>query len=294
MIIHEKDIANVHTLSIYKYRIVANVIDYSYIDYNKWLINTTNSDIKAEDTNHYLIIDTLYNDAFIHWAYESAIYLLLFKELKQLYPKIRLHLKTQKQYKRMMCEHFKIDSDDVVLELSPNNTCIFPLPISSLNTHTICDDYKEQLNAFCNYIRSSASNGGDKTVRILLMPRQTKENFVGNNRVYNTEDISIKVAEMPDSVILNTDNIKSLQEQIDLVNSSKNIILTAGSAYFFNGMISNSANITVLGATHHEQQIRRYIKMAYSDSIVRMRNTVNNVSNSKSFLYDNIKGYLNI
>jgi len=25
-----------------------------------------------------------------------------------------------------------------------------------------------------------------------------------------------------------------------------------------------------------------------------MRNTVNNVSNSKSFLYDNIKGYLNI
>ena len=163
-----------------------------------------------------------------------------------------------------MCEHFKIDSDDVVLELSPNNTCIFPLPISSLNTHTISDDYKKQLNAFCNYIRSSASNGGDKTVSILLMPRQTKENFVGNNRVYNTEDISSKVTEMPDSVILNTDNIKSLQEQIDLVNSSKNIILTGGAAYFFNGMISNSANITCLLYTSPSPRDRQKSRMPSS------------------------------
>ena len=294
MIIHEKDTENVQALSIYKFKIATNVIEYSYVDYDKWRINTAPSDIKEGDSNHYLIIDTLHNDAFIHWAYESAIYLPLFKELKQLYPKIRLHLKAQKQYKRMICEHFKINSDDVVLELSPNNTCIFPLPISSLNKNTICDDYKEQLNAFCKYIRSTVSNASEKTVSILLMPRQTKENYVGNNRRYNIEDISSKVAEFPDTVILNTDNITSLQEQIDLVHSSKNIILTGGSAYFFNGMISNNANMVVLDASHHIGQCNKYVKMKYSDSIVQMRNKVNNVLNSYIFTYDNIKNFLDV
>jgi hypothetical protein len=126
------------------------------------------------------------------------------------------------------------------------------------------------------------------------MPRQTKENYVGNNRRYNIEDISSKVAELPDTVILNTDNIKSLQEQIDLVNSSKNIILTGGSAYFFNGMISNNANIVVLDASPHIGQCNKYVKMKYSDSIVQMRNKVNNVLNSYIFTYDNIKNFLDV
>jgi hypothetical protein len=126
------------------------------------------------------------------------------------------------------------------------------------------------------------------------MPRQIKENFVGNERTYNIEDILSKVADVPDSLVLNTDNIKSLQEQIDLVNSSKNIILTGGSPYFFNGMISNNANIIVLGATTHIGQCNLYVKMRYSDYIVQLRNTVNNIPNAAAFSYDDIKEYLEI
>ncbi len=292
MFIYEKDTEDVQKLSIYKYKVVANVKDYSYIDYDKWLININYDDNKEEATNHYLIIDTLYNDGFIHWVYESAIYLLLFIQLRQLYPKIKLHLKCHREYKRMLYEHFGIDKMDVTLELKPNNICIFPLPITALNKNTICPDYIAQVDAFCNYIWSSVPTNLNKDISILLMPRQTKENYVGNDRTYNIEDIYSNLDKVPNTVVLNTDNIKTLREQIYLVSSSKNIILHGGAAYFFNGMISNNANLVVLDASHHQGQIREYIKMRHSDYIVKMRNIVHNISNSDSFRYEHIKEYI--
>jgi hypothetical protein len=294
MFIYEKDTEDVQTLSIYKYKVVANVKDYSYIDYDKWLININYDDNKEDGTHHYLIIDTLHNDAFGHWVYESAIYLLLFIQLRRLYPKIKLHLQCHKEYKRMFYEHFGIDKTDVSLELKPNNICIFPLPITAHNKNTICQDYIAQVDAFCSYIWSSVPTNVNKNISILLMPRQTKENYVGNDRAYNIEDIYSNLDKVPNTVVLNTDNIKTLQDQIELVNSSKNIILHGGAAYFFNGMISNNANLVVLDATHHLGQLKQYIKLKYSDYIVQRRNTINNISNSDSFRYEHIKEYLEL
>lgn len=294
MIIYEKDTNDVHTLSIYKYKIVDNVKDYSYVDYDKWLINTRDNHNKEEHVNHYLIIDTLHNDAFGHWVYESAIYLLLFIELRRLYPQIKLHLHCHKEYKRLFYEHFGIDKTEVTIELNPNNRCIFPLPITAHNKDTICQDYITQVDAFCRHIQSSVSKIANKNISILLMPRQTKENYIGNDRSYNIEHISDKLAKEQNSMILNTDNIHTLQDQIELVNSSKNIILHGGAAYFFNGMISNNANLVVLDATHHIDQLKQYVKLKYSDYIVQMRNTVHNISNSDSFRYDDIKEYLEL
>ena len=294
MIIGENDAGDVHTLSIYKYKIVSNVINYLYVDFDKWNIDRIDIKTGEKNTSYYLIIDTLFNDAFIHWVTESAIYLLLFKELKLIYPKIKLHLQTFRQYKKIICEYFDINSEDVVLELSPNNICFFPLPISSLNKNTISPDYIAQLNKFCDCIQSSSYKSVDTPISVLFMPRQTKENYIANDRIYNTQEISNKITEVPNSMVLNTDNIKSLQEQIDIVNSSKNIIITGGSPYFFNGIISNNANIIVLDATHHNGQIEAYVKLKYCDSLVRMRNTVNNIPISGAFRYDDIKEYLKI
>lgn len=294
MIIYEHDTEDVQMLSIYKYKIVSNVINYSYVDFDKWNIDMTDIAIGEKDINFYLIIDTLINDALIHWVAESAIYLFLFKELKETYPTLKLHLKTQKQYKKMICDHFEIENTDVVIELLPNNVCFFPLPISSLNKNTICPDYIAQLNRFCNFIQSSVTKDVDKSVSVLFMPRQTKENFAGNDRTYNTQEISNKISEVQNSMILNTDNIKSLQEQIDIVNSSKNIIVTGGSSYFFNGILSNSANLIVLDAPIHNRQIQQYIKLKYCDDLVRMRNIVNDIPLSGAFKFDNIKTFLKI
>jgi hypothetical protein len=81
------DTLDVHELSIYKYKIISNVNDYSYIDYDKWQIDIIESNIEDINTSYYWIIDTLYNNALIHRTYECAIYLLFFKELKLIYPK---------------------------------------------------------------------------------------------------------------------------------------------------------------------------------------------------------------
>jgi len=292
MFIYDKDTEGVQTLSIYKYKVVANVKDYSYIDYDKWLININYDDNKEYDTHHYLVIDTLHNDAFIHWVYESAIYLLLFIQLRQLYPKIKLHLQCHKEYKRMFYEHFGIDNMDVTLELKPNNVCIFPLPITALNKNTIYSDYIAQVDAFCSYIWSSVPTNVNKNISILLMPRQTRENYVGNDKSYNIEDLYSNLDKLPNTVVLNTDNIKNLQEQIEIVSSSKNIILHGGSAYFFNGMICKNVNLIVLDAVRHLGHIREYIKMRYMDYIVQTRNTINNISNTDNFRYDDIKEYI--
>ena len=295
MFICEKDTNDVHTLSIYKYKIVDNVKDYSYVDYDKWLINTTDNHNKDENINDYLIIDTLYNDAFGHWVYESAIYLLLFIELRRLYPQIKLHLQCHKEYKRLFYEHFGIDKTEVTLELNPNNRCIFPLPITAHNKNTICQDYMAQVDAFCRHIQSSVSKNANKNISILLMPRQTKENYVGNDIAYSIEDIYNNLDKVSNTVVLNTDNIETLRSQIELVGSSKNIILHGGSAYFFNGMISSNANLVVLDAARHIDHVKQYIKLKYIDYIIQMRNTINNISNPDIiFRYDDIKEYLEL
>ena len=126
------------------------------------------------------------------------------------------------------------------------------------------------------------------------MPRQTKENYAGNDRHYNTQDISNKITRIQNSMVLNTDEVTSLQEQIDMVNSSKNIIVTGGSAYFFNGIISNNANLIVLDAPLHNRQIQLYVKLKYCDSLVRLRNTVNSIPVSGTFKFDTINTFLKI
>jgi hypothetical protein len=149
-----------------------------------------------------------------------------------------------------------------------------------------------QVDAFCKHIHSSIPANKEKCIKTLVMPRQKRENYVGNDRVYNVDDIVNNITNEPDSMILNTDNITTLQEQIDLVCSSKNIVLHGGAAYFINGMISKNANIVVLDASHHIGQIREYPKVRYSDRIVQMRNTVFNIAHSDAFTYSDIKEYL--
>ena len=125
---------DIDTVDIYRYKIVKNVISYTYED--KWIINATNTKDNTNET-YYLIIDTKFNDAFAHWVYESGLYLLLYNKLKKIYPNIKLHLGYNRKYKKIFCEYFNIFDSDIVYDFLPNNTCIFPIPITGLNNITI-------------------------------------------------------------------------------------------------------------------------------------------------------------
>lgn len=289
MYITDKD-TDVIQNTIYSYKIVKNVISYDYKNYDTWDIATHD----ARDTGIeqiYMIIDTGGNDAFAHWITESAIYLLLFIDLKKIHPTLKLHLQCHKKYKMLFCEYFGIHKKDISLNLEPENMCIFPLPISALNKKTICHSYIKQIDAFVERIQSNIT---EKHINILVMPRQNKENYVGNDRVYDVSDILGKVSGDENNRVLNTDTIDTLQEQIDTVASSKNIILHGGAAYFVNGLISKNANMIVLDASHHIGQISEYPKLKYVDYLIRMNNDVQDIQYYPSFMYDTIKEYIDI
>lgn len=230
MLFRDTDTQDLHKLSIYNYKLVDNVNKYSYQNFDTWNIDISERICADEDKSYYLIIDTQYNEAFAHWVYESAIYLPLFLELKKVYPTLKIHLQCHRSFKLLFCEHFAIHKDDIVLELKNNNICVFPLPITAHNKKSICDGYIALLDAFSAYIHSNISIK-DKYISTLLMPRQSKENYVGNDRRYTVDDIVNHLVDNTSSRILNTDTIGNLQEQIDIVGSSKNIVLSGGSAY---------------------------------------------------------------
>jgi len=274
-------------IDLYEYRSVDNVITYDISsDYYNWDVYTHIHD--SDNKIYVLVIDCTYHDAFCHWVYESAIYLPLFNILKNKYPNIKLHLKGYKKYKELFCTHFNIVSADILYQLPSNNCCIFPLPISCLNNKDICNNYKAQVYKFINHFKN---NSAVKTIFILLMPRQVKENYKGNDRVYYTGDIETNIQHYDDSYILNTDEVVVLSDQINIVNNSKNIILTAGSPYFVNGIFTNNSTIIVLDDLIISQ-INEFKKMGFLHNIISTNNTVHIVPRESPFRFNNIKHLL--
>ena len=258
------------TIDIYRYKIVKNVRNYTYKDFNKWIINTSINNDNSNET-YYLIIDTKFNDAFAHWVYESGLYLLLYNKLKKIYPNIKLHLDYRRKYKKIFCEYFNIFESDIVYEFPPNNNCIFPIPITSLNNISISNEYKIQLDLFISCFRHDNDN---KNINILLLPRQIKENYKVNDRTYDLNNISSFILKDSRNQVLNTDEIEKLDFQINLVNSSNNVILTGGSPYFVNGIFCKNSNIIVID-DFIIGQISTYPKLKYIHNKILETNTVN-------------------
>ena len=184
---------------------------------------------------YYLIIDFVFNEAFAHWVFESAIFLIHWKKLREQYPNIILVLSSEKVYKKLFLEYLEISPYTFDTSLQPNNICLFP-PVFALNDLNIdIAMFSSMVKEFSFLFRKNAK----KTIPILQMPRQKRENYVPNDRTISFNDIQ--------GQILNTDDIVKLQDQIDIVSSSQNIILTYGSALFVNGMFTSDSNIIVLG-----------------------------------------------
>lgn len=288
---NDDDDVDVYTNDIYRYKMLRNVSKYEYIDFDKWSVNVhSESGPLEENETCYLIIDCIYHDAFAHWVYESAIYLLLYTQLKEIYPNIKLHLKSNKSYKKLFCELFNIKIDDISYELLQTNKCIFPLPISSLNIKHMSMEYKTHIDRFIHHIQLYMNT--NHSIRILLLPRQMKENYKDNDRTYNTSDIEFHVKNDNINKILHTDTIENLKEQINIVSMSKNIILTSGSPYFVNGIFCKHSNIIVLDNII-ANQIKHFNKIKYIHSLILDTNNVTILPNKGNrFTYDSVRKYL--
>jgi hypothetical protein len=249
---------------IYKIYEVENVLSYSNENYNSWKLTTEPS---VSIDHYYFVIDTLYDEAFSHWVFESAIYLPVFHKLKKLYPSLKLVLKAKRTFKQLFCKYFQIE--DVVYDTKPNNICLFPSPITSLNDKNITEDYKQQVYNFAKYFDGEAELHHE----FVIMPRQSKENFIYNDRKFNFERLINCLKNR--SYILNTDEIVDLNDQIAIVKSGKNICVTEGSPFYVNGLFCNNKTIYIVDISECcITQPKIYIKLQFILDTHKSRNKV--------------------
>jgi uncharacterized protein (DUF1919 family) len=267
----------------YKIFEVNGVSSYSHYDFTAWkFVQTTISD---SPKNFYFIIDTEHRDAFGHWVYESAIYLHLFNKLKILYPTIKLKLDGYKKFKQIFIEYFGISMEDVVYEMCDGeNVCFFPSPISAIHRHIITDINKKQID---NFFDSFASLSLEKNNTVLYMPRQHKENLIYNDRIYQSPTIDKFMTE--NHIVLNTDYVEKLSDQVNTVSGSKTIIVTDGSPYQVNGMFCRDSTIIRIGnMTDRAISVEKQYLLAYIDNKIRVNNKVHCLSDSHEYYLNDI------
>lgn len=242
--------------------VLKNVKSITYTNYDTFTIEYNQVDNESETT--YLAIDTHAHDAFAHWVYESAIYL----------PTLNiLYLSSPRKYKELFCKFFGITK--VVYELPLVNTCIKPI-LHSLNIQTCDQEYKDLVdNLFVKFNFTY-----EPKYEYVIMPRQTKENYKGNDRKV---DLAKIIAYLPDAYILNTDLIEDLHEQIKIVNSGKTIILTDGSPFLVNGMFINDRNIIVI-QNFTIEQASSYPKIKYIIDKISKKNRITYFYNEDHYL----------
>lgn len=231
-----------------------NVISYTLENFSSWKIEYHPFKEVEYDAIHggtckeYFIIENQGgSDAFAHWCFESAIYLPIFKELQKFCPCLKLVLKSMKNFKKLFLEKLEINMSDVCLDKdlldNPFNICYFISP-TSLNEKSCTNHYISYVDDFCELITEGFPE--IHTRDIIMLPRQKLENFKPNDRVYDTEKLE-QLLVSKNRLVLHTDTITSLDQQINTIRSAKNIILTDGSPFFVNGIFAKNSNIIIIG-----------------------------------------------
>ena len=267
---------------------VNNVKSYEY-QQSKHTIQYNNNTTQSSD-HKYFLFESTSNEAFSHWIVESAILILIYKKLKSIYPTIKLHLLTTKQYKTLFLNHLNISNDDIAYTLEPNNECFLAEPFTNFHNKAKYTVHCQYIVEFFNIIRPETLP--EKDIDILLLPRQTKENYAQNDRTHNTKAIEDIVSKTINCRVLHTDTVTDIKDQINLILRAKNIIVTDGSPYLINGLISLNSNIICIGNIVRGQ-ILLFSEMRMLDSIIKSNNTVNIIElHTRTYTFKDIKQFL--
>lgn len=254
----------------YKIYEVKNVFRYTYSNFNSWELEVNES---TSIENYYFIADTHAENAFGHWVAETGIYLPLFIILKRTYPNLKLVLRSEKVYKKLFCDFFGVK--DIVYSLEPNNLCFFPSPISALNDQDITDEFKKQTYIFRDCFMPTSPIEHE----FVILPRQIKENFAPNDRIITFQNLINFLGEK--AYILNTDEITKLEDQINIVNSGKNICLPEGAAFYVNALFCTGKTIYIVDITEtYKQQVIKYVKLKFLFETYNEKNNVIYISQS--------------
>ena len=172
---------------LFKYNSVQDIISCNHtnslnadFDYG-W--NVIIDNLNTEIEQYYFCIDHEHDEAFGHWTLESAIYLILFDKLKQMYPNIKiLNYLAVRNYKKSFYKSFNIKDEDVSYSIENKNNCIIFPRYTTHHDINLKGVYQNYLEKFYNYLINK-SNINNKDINILYLPRGNIENNKGNDRV---------------------------------------------------------------------------------------------------------------
>ena len=208
----------------------------------------------ADSTPVFLVAENDYESAFVHWVTESAVFLHYFAELLQRYPNLKLWLRTTKDYKNLTAALYGVGSERIVTgQLPLPNLCLFP-PLQRGNSNRM--DFLlfiRLVDKHFTRMRAAAEPFKREEIPILIMPRQSKENYANNDRKVPGYDVLAQWVTRIGGKVLNTDEVMSMGEQASVVLASKVIVLDYGSSLFFNGVIARDSTILVIGNMHHHE-----------------------------------------
>ena len=253
-----------------KYFLIKNIKNYLFFKktYNRINIEKFNYKFNNLD-NVYLILESPSHMAFGHWFFESLIFIPYYQQIKEKYPHIKIHLLEKKNYKLLLLDYFNISENEITYELKDNNLCIIPSPINSVHLLEYLDVFEKNINYLYKSLNLLNYN---KSIDILIMPRQKKENFIGNDRNYDKQFENL-INKIPNAHILHTDNITKFSEQIEYVRKSKKIYLSDGSAFLVNTFLANNSDIHIIDNVT-KQQVNRFKRYKILFDFFKTKNNI--------------------
>lgn len=276
----------------YKINKYENVKNYNYKCCVSELELDFSNEILNNDKDFFYIFDCPGEDAFAHWIYESFIFIPIFIKIKEKYPNIKILTKNKKKYVKNFFDFYKINNDIVYEINNTNNICFFP-PIVSLNDNNI-DIYlfTKYIDIFCDYINNNINIYDKKN--ILFLPRNTKDNYAGNDRINIGNNDICENIELLGGEIIDTYELNNILLQFSKINSYNTIILDYGSSLFVNGIFQNNKKIIVLDNYSYSYQINKFNSINTLYNYIVKKNNVILVKPSRDNIIDfnDLKKYL--
>jgi predicted SAM-dependent methyltransferase len=235
-----------YEINEYKFNRYENVLNYNYPRCSPTLHINFSNEIKTNELNIYYVFDSPGHEAFSHWVFETFIFIDYFLEIHKIHPNIKIICTNKKRYISNCFKLFNIDNVIVdEINSSHKNVCFFS-PILSLNDMNIDQlFFKNLITNFSNKIHTVI----DSNVlyeNFIFLPRNTKENYVGNDRImHGAEDIEENIIRLGGSV-LNTYQINNVKIQFDMLNSFKTLIVEYGSSFLVNCIFQRNKKIIAL------------------------------------------------
>jgi hypothetical protein len=247
---------------------------------------------KDIDTKYFYLYETCFDLTFSHWIFESAIYLIFFKECKKKYPELMLLVKKnpKRNYKQLIFDILNIKNEDIYWfenedyndcksnykNIPKNNVCIHTNPyyLNMKVFNIIQQQYFTTLVLnFKSKVLSNIKYANIKDNDFLLFKKSNKEVYTkantSDNNIFNEVFSLIGGGEYIEHDPIET---KHFYEQINLLLKSNNIFLPYGGALYVNGIFCKNSNIYIYGTVIEGQMQYDALKI-----ILNIINESNNI-----------------